>query len=93
MQEGMRKSLNVVAGMAGGAVVSVFVFAILEQYFRAATLGCAPEQIDSQCGFAAFLHLAYLLMGAFLVWPIAAFLISRLLVWRQAQKGAKTEPR
>ncbi|MDR3772263.1 MAG: hypothetical protein P4L26_02880 [Terracidiphilus sp.] len=93
MPPGTSKAFNVVVGMAGGAVVSVFVFAILIRIFKAATPGCAAGQIDDPCGFAAFLHLAYSLMGAFLVWPIAGFMIARLLARRQEQKGAKTEPR
>ncbi len=89
MQQETNRTFNVVVGMAGGAVVSVFVFAIMIRILKAATPGCAPGQIDDQCGFAAFLHLAYSLMGAFLVWPIAGFIIARLLARWQERTGAK----
>jgi hypothetical protein len=85
MQNGMPKTLNVVVGMAGGAVVSGFVFAILDQVFKA-RMPCAPGQAEDQCGFATFLQVAYSLMGALVVWPIAGFIIARVLTRRQERE-------
>jgi hypothetical protein len=91
MKPRLRKTVDIALGTGFGAVVAIFAFAILDQYFKATMPDCTPGQIDGQCGLATFLQVIYSLAGALLAWPIAAVLFSRYLLRRSARAKALIE--
>jgi hypothetical protein len=87
----MRKTLNIVMGIAGGALVAIVTFIVLDYFFKGVIPDCAPNQIDGQCGLATFLQEIYSGAGAIVVWPIVAFFLSRYLLRRSARKTAHSK--
>jgi hypothetical protein len=85
------KGWNVTAGFAGGAAIAGLVFLILDQIFKATMPDCSPGQTGSNCGFATFLQTAYSVAGALVVWPVAAFFVSRFLLKRAGRGAAQAE--
>jgi hypothetical protein len=78
-------------GIAGGAIVAVIAFLILDQVFKATMPDCSPGQIDGQCGLATFLQEIYSLAGALAAWLLSSFLLSSFLLRRANRTEENSE--
>jgi hypothetical protein len=80
------KTLNVLLGIAVGALVAFVVGVLLYHALAAAHPDCAPKQTDGQCGLATFSNFVEALSGGVLAWLIAAWFLSFYLLRRLARR-------
>jgi hypothetical protein len=70
---------------SGGALAGFASFFVLNAYCKRTMPGCAPGQIDGQCGLATFMQVIYSAFGALIAWLIATSVITWYLWYRQAK--------